>query len=503
MPRWVQRHLPTFLKALLDFLLVVLAFECSYLFQILPGWIGLHWAVLGFRLKIALVFALLFVISAERLRQYEAKASLFNVQEKAGLFRAIFTTSIIFLALNGFFDFFDSFPDFLVTVLFVLASLSLSRHFLFKYQHKKYLEGRHERKVLIYGAGETGQLLFKKMYFMEGGDYSLVGFIDDHIPAGTELTLQRTRSKARPFTAKVLGDLQGLTSLIRQHHIYQVIIAMPSVPAQRILQIINICIQNNVAYGFVPHLYHLRLEQVDTKNIGDIPLLKKREYHLSALYRAAKRIFDVGFSGVSLIILFPFFPILALLVKWGSRGPVFFKQQRAGKNGKLFTMYKFRTMFTETPVYMSSPASNAPSKYIGKTGSFLRDTNLDEIPQLWNVLKGDMSVVGPRPEMPFHVEKYDEIQRDRLNVQPGLTGFWQISPDRDKEIHEHIDYDLYYINHQSFFLDLVLVGETALLTLMAIWKKVSHFSMFYLKIFFMPRAKQLFWTFADKYSRRS
>ncbi len=502
MPRWVQKYLPTFFKAFLDFFLIGLAFELSYLAQIILGSSSFHGAVLGFRLKIALVFALLFVVSAERLRQYEKRASLFNIQEKAGLLRAVFTTSIFFLALNGFFDFFDSLTDFLITIGFVLAVLSISRHFLFKYQHKKYLKGEHERKVLIYGAGETGQMLLKKMYFMEGGDYSLIGFIDDNMPPGTELTIQRTRSKARPFTATVLGGLSELPSLIQKQTIHQVIIAMPSISAEKIFPIIEFCVQNNIAYGFVPHLYNLRLEQVDTKNIGDVPLLKKREYHLSFLYKMAKRIFDIVFSVFLLLGTAPLFPFLALLVKLGSKGPVFFKQQRMGKDGKIFTMYKFRTMSTATPVYMSSPSNNKPSQYINRIGSFLRDTNLDELPQLCNVLTGEMSIVGPRPEMPFHVEKYDEVQRDRLKVKPGLTGLWQISPDRDKEIHEHIDYDLYYINHQSFFLDLVLVGETALLTLMAIWKKISHFSMFYLRSFFSLKPKQLFLPPDEKYSRR-
>ncbi|MDP2600463.1 MAG: sugar transferase, partial [Deltaproteobacteria bacterium] len=311
------------------------------------------------------------------------------------------------------------------------------------------------------------------LYFMEGGDYSLVGFLDDSIRPGTKLSLKRTRSKGAAFTAIVLGGLKELGHIVKQHNIYQVMIAMPSVAQERILQIIDTCIREKVRYGFVPHLYSLRLEQIDTKNIGDIPLLKKRDTHLSFLYVAAKRLFDIAVSFTILAFLSFFFPFFALMVKLGSRGPIFFRQKRVGKDGKLFAMYKFRTMAVETPVYMPSPSSNEPSKYINKFGSFLRDTNLDEIPQLWNVLKGDMSIVGPRPEMSFHVEKYDEVQRDRLKVQPGLTGLWQISPDRDKEIHDNIDYDLYYINNQSFFLDLVLVLETFLLTCAEVGKKMK------------------------------
>lgn len=469
------KHLLGGVEILLDVLLILFSFQAAYCIKVFLTPIDFHGDAAWFRFQISVLYAFIFIVSSERLGQYESKTSLLNVQEKAGLFRAVFTATILFMALNGFFSILYSSWDVVTSSLLVLATIASSRHFFFKYHHKRYLEGKHERKVLIYGAGETGQLLFKKLYFMEGGDYSLIGFLDDHIVPETTLTLQRSRSKAPPFRGKVLGGLQDLERIVKANNVFQVIIAMPSVSTKRILEIIQACVQNGVSYGFVPHLYNLRLEQVDTKNIGDIPLLKKRDYHLSFLYMATKRIFDCAVSFITLIGFLPFFPFLALLVKMGNPGPVFFKQKRVGKNGKLFTMYKFRTMSVATPIYMPSPSSNVPSRYVNKIGSFLRDTNLDEIPQLWNVLMGDMSIVGPRPEMPFHVEKYDAVQRDRLQVQPGLTGLWQISPDRDKEIHENIDYDLYYINHQSFFLDLVLVVETFLLTCQAIWNKVRRF----------------------------
>lgn len=466
-----KRHLLILCKAVLDCAVIVFSFQGAYFLQVLGGTHDFQAGTVWFYFQISILYAALFVVAAERLELYKNRSSLFNLREKAGLFRAIFTTTVLFLAINGFFSFIDSSRDFIITSFVVLILLSIVRHFLFKYDHKKYLEGRHERKILIYGAGEAGKLLFKKMYFMEGGDYSLAGFLDDTMPPGTELSLQRSRSRAKPFTARVLGGFDDLGKLVQKFGIYQVIIAIPSAPVERILEIMRHCIRNNVSYSFVPHLYKLRLEQIDIRNIGDIPLLKKREYSLSLHYVLAKRLMDFAMSAVFLAATLPLFPLIALLIKATSRGPILFKQRRVGKDGKLFTMYKFRTMSVETPVYMPSPSSNAPSKYVGRVGSFLRDTNLDEIPQLWNVLKGEMAIVGPRPEMPFHVEKYDDVQRDRLRVKPGLTGFWQISPDRDKEIHDNIDYDLYYINNQSFFIDIVLVIETILLTFAAIERK--------------------------------
>lgn len=473
--RWTQKQFLIALKAGLDVALIAAGFQTAYLLEVLLGEHDFQAGAAWFGGKLSLIYAALFVVSAQRLRQYENRSSLFNIQEKAGLFRAVFTTSVMFLALNGMFQFSYSAWTLVLTSLVVLVFLGTSRHFLFKHQHQRYLEGKHERKVLIYGAGDAGKLLFKKMYFMEGGDYSLVGFLDDTIAPGTELTIQRARSKARPFTAKVLGGFQDLIQAVRQNNIYLLILAMPSAASSRVMEIVEECKKAKVRYGFVPHLYQHHVEQMDSVNIGDIPLLKKREYYQSFLYRFAKRVFDLAVSTTLLLIFLPLFPLLAILVKRGSPGPVFFRQERAGLNGKLFAMVKFRTMSVAAPVYMPSPASNEPSKYISRIGSFLRDTDLDELPQIWNVLTGDMSIVGPRPEMPFHVEKYNDVQRDRLHVKPGLTGPWQISPDRDKEIHDNIDYDLYYINHQSFFVDLVLVIETALLTAAAIGRKIARF----------------------------
>jgi lipopolysaccharide/colanic/teichoic acid biosynthesis glycosyltransferase len=158
-------------------------------------------------------------------------------------------------------------------------------------------------------------------------------------------------------------------------------------------------------------------------------------------------------------LLSPVFILLALLVKLNSKGPVIFLQKRVGLNGKRFLFYKFRSMYMDAPVYAVTPQSGRDTR-ITPIGRFLRRTSLDELPQLWSVFKGQMSLVGPRPEMPFIVAKYNDLQRQRLNVKPGITGLWQISADRKNAIHENMDYDIYYINNQSFLLDVVILLRT-------------------------------------------
>ncbi|RMF83465.1 MAG: sugar transferase [Nitrospinota bacterium] len=183
-----------------------------------------------------------------------------------------------------------------------------------------------------------------------------------------------------------------------------------------------------------------------------------------SLSSLGKRIFDLCFASVVLFLTLPLFPVIALLIRWDSPGPIFFRQQRVGKDGKLFTMYKFRTMYVQADPYAPTPVDDRQDARVTRVGYFLRKSGLDELPQFFNVIKGEMSVVGPRPEMPFLVEKYTERQRKRLQVLPGITGLWQISSARNRPIHENLQYDYYYIRHQSLWLDLIIVGKTFLLT---------------------------------------
>ena len=180
----------------------------------------------------------------------------------------------------------------------------------------------------------------------------------------------------------------------------------------------------------------------------------------SRLVNVSKRLFDLLLGSLGLVPLIALTPLLALLVKLSSRGPVFFSQIRVGKNGQLFPIYKFRTMYLDAPRYGYSPKGSRDPR-VTPTGRALRRSKLDELPQLINVLLGQMSLVGPRPEMPFIVEQYTAIQRQRLALTPGITGLWQISEHRTAPIHEHLEYDFYYAEHRSMILDLAIICRTA------------------------------------------
>jgi len=201
--------------------------------------------------------------------------------------------------------------------------------------------------------------------------------------------------------------------------------------------------------------------KISALSSDDLALLEgvRRARAPSEIYFLLKRLLDILGSLVGLILTLPFYPLIIFYIKKDSPGPRIIRQKRVGQNRKIFTLYKFRTMSLDTELYAPAPSQGNDPR-ITKIGVFLRRYSLDELPQFWNVLKGDMSLVGPRPEMPFIVDKYDAWQKMRLSAKPGITGIWQILGRKDLPLEENIEYDLYYIFHQSFFLDLAILLRT-------------------------------------------
>lgn len=176
-------------------------------------------------------------------------------------------------------------------------------------------------------------------------------------------------------------------------------------------------------------------------------------------YRAMKRLIDIAVSAALILMSAPLWLVIALLIRMESRGPVLFRQIRVGQNGKPFEILKFRSMRVDAPRYARSPDEQSDPR-ITRMGRFLRKTSIDEVPQLINVLRGEMSLVGPRPEMPFITEEYGPVEATRLAVPQGITGFWQLSADRRFAIHQSIEYDLYYIQNRTVLMDIAILLHT-------------------------------------------
>jgi len=179
----------------------------------------------------------------------------------------------------------------------------------------------------------------------------------------------------------------------------------------------------------------------------------------SRSYHTLKRTIDICVACGGLTAIAPAYPIIALLIKRESNGPVIISQERVGQNGQSFTLYKLRTMHDNVALYKEAPSS-PEDRRITHIGRILRKTSADELPQLINVLRGDMSIVGPRPEMPFLVHRYEDWQHLRHQTKPGLTGVWQIYGRKDRPLHENVEYDIYYVQNRSLFLDLAIILKT-------------------------------------------
>lgn len=209
---------------------------------------------------------------------------------------------------------------------------------------------------------------------------------------------------------------------------------------------------------------------VRTRNVHENSWLRlKQQYAESArmdqrdraLYDSSKRFMDICGALVLLVALTPFFLIVALLIRMDSPGPALFRQFRVGFKGRRFMIWKFRTMHTSARCYARSPR-HPDDRRVTRLGRFLRRTSIDELPQLINVLRGEMSLIGPRPEMPFIAARYTRIERQRLAVRPGMTGLWQISPARSAPIHHNLHCDLHYIRHRNLLLDAAILLRTVL-----------------------------------------
>ncbi|MFO7871139.1 MAG: undecaprenyl-phosphate glucose phosphotransferase [Kiritimatiellia bacterium] len=263
----------------------------------------------------------------------------------------------------------------------------------------------------------------------------------------------------------ILGTVEELGSVISEHRVDQVILVNSSPGREKIVDIILMCERNLIAFNMVPDLFRVMTSTMDVQSLNDIPLLGLSRWPLDYFWnRLLKRAEDITGSAVGLLLAGPVIALAAVAVKAVSPGPVFYKQERCGEGGKTFTLYKLRTMPVDAeadtgPVWT---VENDPRRT--RLGALLRRLNLDELPQLWNVLKGEMSLVGPRPERPHFVEQFKENimhYMQRHVSKPGMTGWAQINGLRgNTSISERLKYDLYYLENWSLAFDFKILLRT-------------------------------------------
>lgn len=337
----------------------------------------------------------------------------------------------------------------LLAFSFILMAMIVSRFASFRVIQRLHERGIGNRNVLVVGAGWTGRKLQEKFLHVPTLGINFVGFVDE----------DPSLVGAKVGRSPVLGTFDQLEEVLDAEEVGEVFISLPDSQESRIIDLCSRLDRRGTPYYVVPHLYQLMSYNVRIENLDSIPLITRTARTESLLSLIAKRAFDIAVSLFVLLVTAPLFVAVALLIKRESKGPVFFRQMRVGQNGREFEMIKFRTMHVDRCGDALAP-QNEYDPRVTRVGRILRRYSLDELPNFINVLMGQMSVVGPRPEMKFIVDDYEAIDRERLRAKPGVTGLWQISYARQDAIHSNIDYDLYYIENRSFLLDLVIVALT-------------------------------------------
>lgn len=267
-----------------------------------------------------------------------------------------------------------------------------------------------------------------------------------------------------------LGKWHDLRRIIEEHHVEEAIIAVESSEHAHISRIINELEGTQVRIKIIPDMYDIMAGSVKMTSIFGAPLIEVNPQIMPAWQFALKRLFDITFSGLALVLLSPVLLVIALLVKTSSAGPIFFRQERIGRHGKPFKIIKFRSMFCDAEK-LGPQLSSATDPRITPIGRFLRRTRLDELPQFWNVLKGDMSLVGPRPERQFFIDRITEVAphyRHLHKVRPGITSWGQVKfgyAENVDQMVRRLKYDILYIENMSLAVDLKILAYTVIIML--------------------------------------
>lgn len=333
--------------------------------------------------------------------------------------------------------------------------------------------------TLIVGSGAEAEQTIGELAARPDLGYRVVGIV----------TNEESPDYADILNVPVIGTFAELPELVRNIKIQEVIITDSTIPSELLFDsMMKLGRKQRVEFRIAPSLFNVLPQKTSVEQIGVLPMVRLFREPLSDAEKFLKRTFDMVIASIAFAITVPFGIIIAIFIKLDSRGKIFFKQERVGMDGRVFLCYKFRTMRSDADENLHREAyqKNVSGKFdanagceekpvfgkvkddprITKVGKFLRRSSLDELPQILNVLKGDMSVVGPRPPIPYEVDFYELWHRKRLDVKPGITGLWQVSGRNRLMFDEMVRLDLYYIENWSLWLDLKII----LLTLPAIFR---------------------------------
>lgn len=390
------------------------------------------------------------------IRTHEPVEIFYNIFKSAVIAFAIFSSTVYVVRSEGI-------SRSLITVIFLLTTIGITSArlgLLYIFRYVRY-RGFNYRNILLVGTGQRAQRFLRVIEQHNEWGLRVIGLIDE----------EQKHIGEQIQNYKVLGTLKNMGDVLDEMVVDEVVFVVPGEWLDKIQEAIFICEGRGVKVFVAVDFFETKLFRNKVTTMGEFPLLTLENTPDQLWHLLIKRIFDIIFSSLALIILSPVFMIIALLIKWTSPGPVFFQQVRCGLNSRRFILYKFRTMVPDAHTRlkalmqdneMSGPVfkiTNDPR--LTPIGKFLRKTSLDEIPQFWNVIKGDMSLIGPRPPIPEEVKQYDDWHRKRLRMRPGITCLWQVQGRNNiSDFDEWAKLDVEYIENWSLFLDFKILLKT-------------------------------------------
>lgn len=452
--------------AIVDVLLINLAFAVSY-------WLRYEWQWFAevdeayqvpyqafLPISLALTVLLLIIYKLGGVYNQPRGGSWFDEVYRILTGTATGIILVIFVIVFFFRPFLYSRLVFFYAGVLITTFLAISRLILRMILHRLRKKGWGVERLLIVGVGEVGRTVMRNVVAHPELGYQIVGFVDDDPEKGS-MDIGRFQA---------LGSITNIPRLLNELEIDEVVITLPWMYHRKIMGIVAQCKRLGVGVRIVPDIFQIPLNHLDVEYLGGVPMIGVREITISGTQLLFKRTVDIVVSLIGLVLLFPLFAIIALAIRLDSPGPVFFRQVRVGKGEHLFTCFKFRSMregadAEHERLRERNEAQGVFFKIrddprVTRVGRFLRRTSLDELPQLFNVLMGHMSLVGPRPAPPYEVQRYQPWHKRRLEVAPGMTGLWQVSGRSELTFDEMVLLDLYYIENWSPLLDLQILLKT-------------------------------------------
>ncbi|HTM15899.1 MAG TPA: sugar transferase [Terracidiphilus sp.] len=405
-------------------------------------------------------FALALIVSSKRLNLYNPARLGSFLHEQRLTVEVCFTSGLLLTGTLYLLRAEDISRRIVMFTLFLVTASLCTRRFVYRtMMYRKYESGQETRNVLIVGTGPEAHALRHHLESIRNLGYTFKGFIESPGAA----------SRIMSSSGDVVGNLDTLFDHARQQFVDEILFTMPC-ERRVVLEALEKARMHGVDLRVVPDLYEGLAWDNPIEYIGQFPTIPLHRGHVPELGFVLKRVLDVFFGSLVLLIFSPFLLLIGIAIKLESRGPIFYRSQRIGKKGRVFRCYKFRTMVRDAEKRRSEvmhmnerdgvlfKVTNDPR--ITRLGRFLRKYSLDELPQFINVLKGDMSVVGPRPPIASEVMEYKLNHLRRLDVTPGITGLWQVQARQDPSFDSYVSLDVAYIENWSVWLDFKIILRT-------------------------------------------